>query len=97
MTNKDKALNKLNSVILIPDDDYMVFLDDAKKCINIASKPDWFYPSKGEFPENYMEVWVEYIDDNKIRTNLKNFYISDKDWWINNIKAWTYLPTYKED
>ncbi|MCP4668544.1 MAG: hypothetical protein GY849_19545 [Deltaproteobacteria bacterium] len=84
-TSKQKSGNGdwVNSVILP---------QYAKKAVEIASKTDWFYPSKNEFPKNGEEVWVSKF--NPIRRNKEmGFDVDDKDFWIKYIEAWCYLPT----
>ena len=90
MTNKEKALT------LIAWDRFETLTERAVDAIELAAKPDWYYPSKGEFPK-LMKDFV---------TNLGTVYYWDgeflhldgymTDITIMGIKAWTYLPKFEE-
>lgn len=93
MTNKEKALN-----MLVDSFAYQSELgEEVKKAIKLASKPDWFHPSKGEFPndgELILEVSNTIGDD---IPDLHKYYDEDKTLFLEECKVWCYLPVYKED
>ncbi len=80
----------------------------AIKAVEIASKPDWFYPSKNEFPdENIIKKRdmpriivkhhkeyepYEVIYNCATKTFNQN---RSNDYKLSDAIAWTYLPTYR--
>lgn len=100
-TNKQKALELINSKMADSNDlnhNQMINTSLATSAVIIASKPDWFYPDKGEFPELY-EFFVNQ-DGEPCEMRAENRYLSfntNQIGNINNIKAWTYLPKFEEE
>ena len=105
-TNKEKSLNMLidyskcfNGENLHKGCEYVSF-QKAQRSIELASKPDWYYPNKGEYPESNRRVvtneelvvtynkeigeWLEYLDGSLVYDKNKQ------------PLAWSYLPKYEE-
>ena len=112
MTNKEKALELIRKYTTKQKSgngdlyDSVILLQYAKKAVDLASKTNWFYPSKNEFPQKTEEVIVCFIntageqktsavydkDDNLFYDNYDNEF---KDSYRNDtIIKWCYLPAY---
>ena len=78
----------------------LVTHENALEAIKIASKTDWYYPSKGELPKIHQliitdnEIPYKVLSDLRIRCLLDNSIINIED---DNVKAYTYLPKYEDE
>ena len=107
MTNNEQALKIIeeNSWYNAVSDNPYVYDYTAKEAIELAAKPDWYYPSKGEFPkfeinkrflvtlyENEGRVEEVYFHDDEVCYSKEN----DEFYSWSEVKAWTYLPKFEE-
>ncbi len=94
-TNKEKAQDCLDNSISTGN---RILTNVIQKLIELASKPNWYYPSRGEFPKKGDRV---IIVRKKREGTLKDIYRYagefDNTDWINIVIAWTHLPKFKED
>jgi hypothetical protein len=105
-TNKEKALEWYKN----PDNTTDKFINTGlgtheivelmvKEVIEIASKPDWYYPEKGEYPDKgTQKILVKY----KYESEIQEFIFIDltdnfKDFLRTKIEMWTYLPEFNKD
>ena len=97
-TNKERALSKLNNYIIDYGQSVEEDQDTLNSFIELASKPDWYYPSKGEFPKkgdiiiSYLDVMFKVLEEGKL-LNCHNGGLTH----INRQESWTYLPKFIED
>ena len=93
--NSELSLEKLRKIYKIVN----------YEAIELASTPDWYYPSKGEYPKDCEVVYCVYGDNNctcEVEYNEDDscFYEVDSTMRRNNstiveIKAWTHLPKFE--
>lgn len=98
MTNKEKALELIDvKTEKSLSTGWLISNSDAIRAVELASKPDWFHPNKGEFPndgELILEVSNTIGDD---IPDSHQYYDEDKTLFLEECKAWCYLPTYKQN
>lgn len=105
VTNKERALDYLINNSKNHKDNNLhegceyISLQKAQKVIEIASKPDWYYPEKGEFPK--LNEWLIIVEkDNEVlpvHYRNGNKQAIDTCFEENFYKAWTYLPKFEEN
>lgn len=67
------------------------------KSIKLTSKPNWYYPSKEEFPEDMMDVIIIKSEYGTTFPDIMYYYgETEHPYWIEYVKAWTYLPKFEE-
>ncbi|MCP4255011.1 MAG: hypothetical protein GY775_16715 [Candidatus Scalindua sp.] len=101
--NKDIALEKIYTdyvwdISNLPDEGKVVDVKDVEELIKLASKPDWYYPSKGEFPKHNEKIIVV-ISKNSYPAiyATSHFRHLNRQGFNDTIEAWTYLPKFEED
>jgi len=90
MTNKEKALEQIEDLTHY---DGMLHRTQANKLVELASKPDWHYPIKGDFPTESPVVGINIYDVPVIAHYSNN--IKDKIYFKENIFKFTYLDNNK--
>ena len=98
MNNKDKALELINEDKWEAFEECVIVNEHnlVKKAIELAAKPDWYYPSKGEFPDTNKSVITIKEFPGITEESLTTFKDCEKDYWLEYVKAWTYLPKFEE-
>ena len=91
MNNLQKAIELLDNISDFKSENIGI----VYKALELASKTDWFYPSKNEFPKNGEMVYLA-LSNGSYKQQL--FDANDKntvDYFKNTtyVKAWTYLPS----
>jgi hypothetical protein len=104
MTNKEKALEQIYTnyiwdVSNLPDEGKMVDIEGVKSLIELASQPDWYYPSEGEFPfgkakKVLIKLYnIDEIIEFRVRDEITEI---NKKYYLEFVEAWTYLPKFKK-
>ena len=99
MKNKEKALNHIDDFTITVGDVPTVHPYVAKEAIELASEPDWYYPSKGEFSKlNKGDEFLIYpYEIVKFEEDTTFYSEKDDDYYcIKDVIAWTYLPKFEE-
>jgi len=106
IVNKEIALKYIDEFTVTGGNIPTVHPYIAKDAIELASKPDWFYPSKGEKPkEEEFEILVKIKDYEHIKSakdmRHSDYYdlIVDEQHKYNweDIEAWMYMPRWEKD
>lgn len=97
---KDTFDNATGHYIQNPSE-ILVTHENALEAIKIASKTNWYYPSKGEFPKHNDYIVVIDFDNNE-GTEIyweydKKDIEQDRIDWAKDVKTWAYLPKYEEN
>lgn len=98
-TNKEKALKHINQFTVTGGNVPTVHPYIAKEAVELASKPDWYYPEKGEFPE--INNWICVVDETG-EVEPHKYRVMNKEFIDDNFNggyyiAWTYLPKYEDN
>jgi len=105
MTNKENALEQLYTNTDFADtfrlNDVVMEQDDISDLIKLASKPDWYFPSNGEFPKYGLDVWCkldmrDYPDYAILRYVNENVWMNENNDIIETVVSFTYLPKFEE-
>lgn len=71
------------------------FYSIAKQAVEIASKTDWFYPSKNELPKTGEMVYLALSNGSYKQQLFDEYDKTTVDYFKDEfyVKAWCYLPT----
>ena len=82
-----------------------IFMQDENTCYKEgflaglkAGRPQWHYPSKGEYPKVEGEYLVIFESDRTKYKGLESYYPDTKEWsTICKIIAWCEIPTFDKE
>lgn len=103
----EKAKSYIKSLFKFASGNYSISEKEFNDILKIASKPDWKYPEKGEFPENNRTVLLAFADSKYcnvgffIKSDITDSYEGfmllsriDGAKPIENVIAWGELPIF---